>query len=102
MPLRKIDAAELEELIAETRFLVEGTTTIALITLKSGFVLVSSSTPLNPDDYNEAIGKTVASRKAVDRLWELEGYHRLASGDPKFDADVEPPAAATAAFAKYF
>lgn len=89
MPLRKIAIEELEELIESERFMIEGTTTIGLFTVKGGFQLVTSSACLNPDDYNEAIGKEVARRKAVDRMWELEGYHRLRSGDPAFDAPAE-------------
>jgi hypothetical protein len=79
MTLKKIEEAELEALIDDEQYVVQGTMTICTLELASGFKLVGTSACLNDDDFNDTIGRQVARQKAFDRLWELEGYHRKAT-----------------------
>lgn len=37
--------------------------------------VTGESAVIDPEKFVEETGKTVARRRAVDKLWELEGYH---------------------------
>lgn len=78
MKVERIREAELEALIVDEHYRVEGVVTVALLDLASGFVVVGHSACLNPDDFNDTIGRQVAREKAFEQLWALEGYHRKA------------------------
>lgn len=66
---------EIELLIANEQFITLGIkTTVCLMTLKNGFEIIGTSACVNPKDYNIEIGKKYAREKAMDKLWELEGY----------------------------
>lgn len=52
------------------------TTTVCFLTLKNGFVVTGQSACIDPANFNEEIGRTVAYDDAFDKLWELEGYHQ--------------------------
>lgn len=49
-------------------------TTVCLLTTKSWFEIVTSSSCIDPEDYDEDIWAQIAYERAVDKLWELEGY----------------------------
>lgn len=55
-------------------YLRSDTMTICVITLVSGFKLTGESACVDPANYDEQIGKSIAFRNAKDRLWALEGY----------------------------
>lgn len=72
MPLTESD---IESLIAkEDYYTVGAKTTICVLTLDNGFEVIGKAGCLNPDDYDLGKGKPIARRRAVDKLWELEGY----------------------------
>ena len=48
--------------------------TIVAVQLKNGFVLVESSSCVDPVNYCEAQGIAICMEKIKDKLWELEGY----------------------------
>lgn len=52
------------------------TTTLAIVTLKSGFILIGKSACLNKDDFDREAGEKIALDNAIDQLWGLEGYRR--------------------------
>jgi hypothetical protein len=49
-------------------------TTIGIFTLINGFVIVESSSCVDPKNYNEAVGKQICRDRANAKIWELEGY----------------------------
>lgn len=49
-------------------------TTVCLLTTKTGFEIVTSSSCINAEDYDEKIWSEIAYQRAVDKLWELEWY----------------------------
>lgn len=49
-------------------------TTICLLTTKSWFEIVTSSSCIDPEDYNEEIWAQIAYERAIDKLRELEWY----------------------------
>lgn len=98
MKLKKIEPYELEEQVKSTTFFVDGTLTIAVVTLHNGMKLVGHSACINPDDYDQEIGENIARANAVNQLWPLMAYHRFeregedlpedageAEGAPTFD-----------------
>lgn len=50
-------------------------TTACVLTLKNGFEIVATSACVDPDNYNEEIGRETSKKRAIDKIWELEGYH---------------------------
>ena len=50
------------------------TTTICLLTLENGFVVVGKSACVDPAEFDSAIGQSIARSNAIDKVWELEGY----------------------------
>ena len=49
-------------------------TTIGIFTLVNGFVIVEASSCVDPANYNAEMGKTICRERAVNKVWELEGY----------------------------
>jgi len=76
--MQKVTKDQLEALIKSESYHVVGTTTIASLELQNGFVVTGESACMNPADFDEALGKSIARGRAVDKMWPLEGYHRLA------------------------
>lgn len=76
-PIIKLTDADLHALIrsvAYSRFPADSTTTICAITLHSGFVVIGKSACLDPQNFDEHVGMSVACDNAVRQLWDLEGY----------------------------
>lgn len=48
--------------------------TLAVITMKNGFAVVGKSTPADPDNFNEELGKKFAREDGMRQLWGFEGY----------------------------
>lgn len=48
--------------------------TIVAVQLKNGFVIVESSSCVDPMNYNEAQGMAICMERIKNKLWELEGY----------------------------
>lgn len=49
-------------------------TTAVVLTLKNGFEVIGTASCVNPAEYNEEIGKKFARDRALNKIWELEGY----------------------------
>ena len=77
----KLTIEHLESLVDSVQYLVfPGTTmTVCCLILKSGFAVTGESACINPDDFDEAIGREIARANAIDQLWKLEGYRIKAS-----------------------
>ena len=48
--------------------------TVCCLTLQNGFNVVGTSAPASPDNFNAEIGQSIARGKAVEQIWQLEGY----------------------------
>ena len=62
----------------------DSTTTLCLMYLDNGFLLIGKSACVDPKKFNQALGEKYAYEDAIDKLWELEGYvlaTRLKEGD---------------------
>lgn len=49
-------------------------TTVVSATLENGFVIVQSSSCVDPSNYDHELGKSICLKRMVDKVWELEGY----------------------------
>ncbi len=47
---------------------------ICVVTLDNGFTVTGQSACVNPENYNEPMGRKIAEENAVEQLWVLEGY----------------------------
>lgn len=79
--LKKIEVSDLTALINEVKYTVlEGTTiTICCIELHSGFSVIGKSATIDKANFDKSLGEKYAYEDAFSNLWELEGYHRLAT-----------------------
>lgn len=48
--------------------------TLAIITLKNGFVVIGKSAPADPENYDENLGAKFAYEDAIRQIWPLEAY----------------------------
>lgn len=49
-------------------------TTAVVLTLKNGFEVVGTSACVDPANYDSTVGAVYARKRAIDKVWELEGY----------------------------
>lgn len=56
-------------------FILPGTAvTICNLRLENGFSVCGESACVDPRNFDQEVGEQLAYRKALDRVWELEGY----------------------------
>lgn len=48
--------------------------TVVCVTLPNGFEIVTSSSCVDPDNYDHELGKEICMERVEDKIWELEGY----------------------------
>lgn len=68
---------QIAEIIEKTQFdaqTVYGKTTIVSAKLPNGFVIVESSSCVDPQNYDEKVGIEICKHRIIDKIWELEGY----------------------------
>ena len=64
--------------------------TIVACKLPNGFVIVESSSCVDPDNYDEDMGVDICMKNIENKLWELEGYllqNKLYMDGTTFDDD---------------
>lgn len=71
---QRISLAFIESRIAATRYYVDGTLTIAVVEHVNGFKAVGTSAAADPKNYNQELGEKAARARAVEKLWEVEGF----------------------------
>lgn len=77
MSANTITQAQIDKMIQESQIQVKtvfGKCTIVAVQLKNGFVLVESSSCVDPMNYSEAMGMAICIERIKNKLWELEGY----------------------------
>lgn len=48
--------------------------TICVLTIDNGFVVVGSSAPADPANYDENLGRQFSKEDCIRQMWRLEGY----------------------------
>lgn len=70
-----LSQTDIDRLIeSETVYTLGRKTTAVLLTLTNGFEVVGTSACVDPANYNEGVGAEYARKRAMDKVWELEGY----------------------------
>lgn len=49
-------------------------TTVAYVMMANGYMVMGTSTPADPANFNEELGKKFAYEDAIRKVWPLEGY----------------------------
>lgn len=73
----RVSLDSLKEKIDEVEYIAPGLspyTTIAVVRMKNGFVVVGTSTPADPANFDPDLGRQFAREDAIRQLWRLEGY----------------------------
>lgn len=55
-------------------FKVLDKTTVVAIKLPNDFVIIESSSCVDPTNYDHDQGKKICMKRIEDKIWELEGY----------------------------
>lgn len=91
----RVTLASIEDRIAGTEYLYPPSAphcTIAVVTMKNGFITTGISAPADPANYNEALGREFAREQAVKKIWEYEGYllrERLSPPPPSGEGEKQ-------------
>lgn len=67
----------IEAQIVDAEYLRRGNAIIGIFTLANGCILTGIGGAIDPANFNEEIGRTVARRNALNEIWAREGYHAL-------------------------
>lgn len=72
----KLTEQDIEACVVEADFHVpEGTQlTICTLALRNGFVVTGESACITPEAFDAVLGRSIARRKAVEKIWPLEAY----------------------------
>ena len=49
-------------------------TTVAYVQLSNGYMVIGTSTPADPKNYDAELGKKFSLEDAIRKIWPLEGY----------------------------
>lgn len=63
----------LENAFVET-YTIFGKTTVVAVKLENGFVIIESSSCVDPANYDHKIGFDICMARIANKLWEMEGY----------------------------
>lgn len=65
----------IEDFISEVETVtMGGSTTVVRCSLRNGFVIVESSSCVDPRNYSEKVGREICMNKIEDKIWELLGF----------------------------
>lgn len=68
---------DIDNILAKTLIKVEkygDKTTVLMATLPNGFVIVESSSCVDPENFDMKIGEQICMEHLENKIWELEGY----------------------------
>lgn len=75
--MNKISQEHIDEMITQS-FInyskIGEKTAIACATLPNGFEIITYSSCIDPENYDQEVGNEICHRKIEEKLWELEGY----------------------------
>ncbi len=77
MKKNKVTKQDIDKILANTFVKVEkygDKTTVLMATLPNDFVIVESSSCVDPANFDMSVGEEICMDKLVDKIYELEGY----------------------------
>ena len=72
-----VTQSQIDNIIANSQISVKtifAKCTVVAVQLPNGFVIVESSSCVDPLNYDEAMGMSICMERIKNKLWELEGY----------------------------
>lgn len=72
--MQKVTLESIEALIVKENYWNNGKSTICILTLENGFEVIGTAGIVDKTNFDEEIGKKFAKEKAIEKMWELEGY----------------------------
>ncbi len=77
----------IESVIASEQYHVSANTTFTacLLTLQNGYTVIGESACASPENFDAALGRKIARKNAVNKIWALEGYllkDRVSKNEP--------------------
>lgn len=76
--INTVTQEQIDRIIDETKFevfhRVHKKQCMVVALLPNGFTIVGESACVNPDNYKEDVGFSLAVERIVSKIWELEGY----------------------------
>lgn len=66
--------ANMQDVIVRTLIDFDKPTTYVTVRMLNGFTVRESATCVDPDNYDEEIGKQICMKKIEDKIWFLLGY----------------------------
>ena len=66
--------ANMQDVIVRTLVDFDKPTTYVTVRMLNGFTIRESATCVDPDNYDEEIGKQICMKKLEDKVWFLLGY----------------------------
>ena len=66
--------ANMQDVIVRTLVDFDKPTTYVTVRMLNGFTVRESATCVDPDNYDEEIGKQICMKKLEDKVWFLLGY----------------------------
>lgn len=73
--MKTVTIEQINSLIEKEEYIKVGVkTVVAVLTLKNGFEIIGTSACVDPSNFNLEIGSKYARERAIDKIWELEGY----------------------------
>lgn len=60
--------------IKDVTYFGKGLTTVCMIEMHNGFIVLGHTTPASAANFNSAVGERYAYDNAFKQLWQLEGY----------------------------
>ena len=64
----------MQDVICKTATEIDKPVTYVTVRMKNGFTLRESTTCVDPDNYDEEVGKQICLEKIEDKIWFLLGY----------------------------
>lgn len=74
MKMKLTEEDILNVIVKEEDYKAGQKTTVVCITLKNGFEVIGTSACVDPSNYDHEVGVGLARKRALDKVWELEGY----------------------------
>lgn len=72
-----VTADQINQIIADSTIEVskwEDKTTIVKAKLPNGFIIIESSSCVDPANFDEVVGYEICMERIANKIWELEGY----------------------------
>lgn len=87
-PMSPVCLEDIQDKIVRESFGSEGNMVVCFLSFDNGFKTSGHSFCMLDDEFDEGLGQSVAYRNATEKLWEIEGYHRMQKAYEVINASI--------------